>query len=322
MTYRELYKRFAIGKRKFQVRKDTDYVNGKPVYSWGPIEYRLYIDEKRGMIKVPKMIFDAFKPTSSDPSLNEDRTSEVIEAEWAKEESEKAGATTTPATPKGFGPAALNSGIAKKYPAMNVEKDWTIYGPDGSALGVVVKKETAGSVSKITVRDLQGKETTYNYNNLVKIFALSPKDKKDIEKAEKDKSKKEDTTTPATPATPATDDSDVPSALEKLFVEIAGAKKIEEADTGNRGDFGPAGTPSSTASEGMFQIEGLISRRGVGSIEDFYNYVKSEIESVGGDLSKLNIFKLGRDYIALKLKEKEEKEKEETPDKIDRKSVV
>jgi DNA polymerase III epsilon subunit-like protein/ribosomal protein S18 acetylase RimI-like enzyme len=201
MTYRELYKRFAIGKRKFQVRKDTNYVNGKPVHSWGPVEYRLFIDEKRGTIKVPKMIFDAFKPTSSDPSLNEDRTSAVIEAEWAKEESGKAGASTTPTTPKGFGPVALNSNIAKKYPAMNVDKDWTIYGPDGYALGMVTKKETAGSVSKITVRDLQGKETTYNYNNLVKILALSPKDKKDIEKAEKDKAKKEDTTTPATPAT-------------------------------------------------------------------------------------------------------------------------
>jgi hypothetical protein len=202
MTYRELYKRFAIGKRKFQVRKDTDYVDGKPVYTWGAIEYRLFIDDNRGTVKVPKMIYDAFKPTSSDPSLNEDRTAEVIEAEWAKEETEKAATTPTtapavsttpakPTTPPGFGPQKLTSETAKKYPAMDVDKDWTIYGPDGYALGVVTKKETVGSVTKLTVKGLDGKETVYSFQNLVKIPALSPKDKKDIEKAEKAKAKVE-----------------------------------------------------------------------------------------------------------------------------------
>jgi DNA polymerase III epsilon subunit-like protein len=200
MTYRELYKKFAIGKRKFQVRKDTDYVDGKPAYSWGPIEYRLFIDENRGMVKVPKMIYDAFKPTSSDPSLNEDRTSEVIEAEWAKEEAKKAATTPTtapavsttpakPTTPPGFGPQKLTSETAKKYPAMNIDKDWTIYGPDGYALGVVTKKETVGSVTKLTVKGLDGKETIYSFQNLVKIPSFSPKDKKDIEKVEKAKAK-------------------------------------------------------------------------------------------------------------------------------------
>lgn len=208
MTYRELYKRFAIGKRKFQVRKDTNYVDGKPIYTWGPIEYRLFIDENRGTVKVPKMIYDAFKPTSSDPSLNEDRTSEVIEAEWAKEEAERAATTTTPAvstppvkpeepataptvveTPKDLGPVQITKDTAKQYLAEKIDVGWTIYGPDGYALGIVTKKDVLGRVIQLTVRGPNGKETTYNFNSLTKLNAFSPKDKKDIEKAEKAKAK-------------------------------------------------------------------------------------------------------------------------------------
>lgn len=281
MTYRELYKRFAIGKRKFQVRKDTDYVDGKPVYSWGPIEYRLFIDENRGMVKVPKMIYDAFKPTSSDPSLNEDRTSEVIEAEWAKEEAEKAATTPTtapavsitpakPTTPPGFGPQKLTSETAKKYPAMNIDKDWTIYGPDGYALGVVTKKETVGSVTKLTVKGLDGKETIYSFQNLVKIPSFSPKDKKDIEKAEKAKAKEpkpevvEEPISEEIPDKISREDGyRLFEAVKKVYDFIHRGKRTEDPDAAKK-----------DANDKVNQLAKILNPE---DVDDFIRYVDLEI---------------------------------------------
>ena len=221
MTYRELYKKFAVGRHKHQSLKDVDFVKGKSENVWGPIKYFLYTNEDGGMVDVPKMIYDAFKPNNSDPKLDSDSTAPVQEAKMAEEkrkydERSKAKAeaeakaaeekteepvetkpeepATTPTvveTPKDLGPVQITKDTAKQYLAEKIDVGWTIYGPDGYALGVVVKKDTLGRVAQFTVRGPNGKETKYNFNFLTKLNAFSPKDKKDIEKAEKAKAKVE-----------------------------------------------------------------------------------------------------------------------------------
>ena len=219
MTYRELYSRFAIGRHKSQNLRDVDYVKGESVKSWGPIKYFLFVDENGSMIDVPKMVYDAFKPNSDDPKLDSDATAPVQEAKMAerqrkwdeeakakaeaeaakpaeekpeepvKAEPEKPAATpATPVeTPKDLGPTQITKDTGKQYLAEKVDVGWTLYGPDGYALGVVVKKDSLGRVVQFTVRGPNGKESTYNFNMLTKLYAFSPKDKKDIEKANKTK---------------------------------------------------------------------------------------------------------------------------------------
>lgn len=300
MTYRELYSRFAIGRRKSQNLKDVDFVKGQSENIWGPIKYFLYVDEKGGMIDVPKMIYDAFKPTSTDPKMDEDATAPVQEAKMAEvqrkwdekakaeaetaksaeekpeepveEKPEKPVATpvTSVETPKDLGPTQITKETAKQYLAEKVDVGWTIYGPDGYALGVVVKKDTLGRVVQLTVRGPNGKETTYNFNMLTKLNAFSPKDKKDIEKAIKAKPvepKPEVVKEPTSEETPdkisREDGYRLFNAIKKVYDFIHRSKRTEDPDAAKK-----------DANDKVNQLAKILNPE---DIDDFIRYVDLEI---------------------------------------------
>jgi len=313
MTYRELYTKFAIGRHKSQNLKDVNYVKGESVKSWGPIKYFLFVDENGGMIDVPKMIYDAFKPNSDDPKLDSDATAPVQEAKmaerqkkWDEEDKAKAEAEAakpieekpeepveaepekpaavpiTPVeTPKDLGPTQITKDTGKQYLAEKIDVGWTLYGPDGYALGVVVKKDTLGRVVQLTVRGPNGKESTYNFNMLTKLYAFSPKDKKDIEKANKtkpatepeakEKSEEQPKSEPEVEEQPGEELPDKISredgyrlfeALKKVYDFIHRSKKTEDPDAAKK-----------DANDKVNQLAKILNPE---DVDDFIRYVDLE----------------------------------------------